>query len=160
MRIGIVGHAADKFTAETEAKARSIIQMIIDKERINQLSFVDPPGIVVVSGGCHLGGIDIWAEEVADELGVPKDIKRPTRLTWSGPGGFKERNLEAMLCEIVGSLMGLNVPLPATVATWWIEHEAKDRDRIKAMRAQKDHAKARLRRQIEEAQAELKALEG
>jgi hypothetical protein len=68
--------------------------------------------------------------------------------------------LEAMLCEIVGSLMGLNVPLPATVATWWIEHEAKDRDRLKAMRAQKDHAKARLRRQIEEAQAELKALEG
>lgn len=57
-----------------------------------------------------MSGVDIWAEEVAAELGLPTSIHAPTRLTWSGPGGFMERNLriahesDAVLVVVVDHL--------------------------------------------------------
>lgn len=58
MRIGIVGHEAAKFTPETERKAREIIQSFLEFKE-------DPSDEVesVVSGECHLGGVDIYARE-------------------------------------------------------------------------------------------------
>lgn len=79
MKVGIVGHAADKFTPDTEAKAREIIRTLLL-----------PEDAVLVSGHCHLGGIDIWSEEIAKELGRESRIYAPKRLSWSG--GYKERN--------------------------------------------------------------------
>ena len=80
MRIGIVGHEAKKFTPETEAKAREVISSFLS------------PGDILVSGGCHLGGIDIWAEEEADKLGLEKLIFLPAIQKWEG--GYKQRNLQ------------------------------------------------------------------
>lgn len=82
IKIGIVGHEAAKFTAETEAKAREIIRSIL----------TDSHADVMISGGCHLGGIDIWAEEEADKLGIAKQIFLPSVRRWEG--GFKQRNLK------------------------------------------------------------------
>jgi hypothetical protein len=79
-RIGIVGHETMKFTAETEAKAREIIRSLLSE------------GDILVSGGCHMGGIDIWAEEEADKLGLKKEIYLPKRMRWEG--GYKQRNLK------------------------------------------------------------------
>jgi len=79
--VGIVGHEAAKFTPETEAAAKKIIRDLLT-----------PEDAVLVSGGCHLGGIDIWAEEIADELGREKVIFRPEALRWGAPGGYRERN--------------------------------------------------------------------
>lgn len=81
MRIGIVGHAADKFTPVTEHQARAVIRGLLA-----------PLDTVLVSGGCHLGGVDIWAEEEARALGREALIFRPARLQWAG--GFRERNLQ------------------------------------------------------------------
>jgi len=80
-RIGIVGHEAAKFGFDTEVEAREIIRRILKHGE---------PGNVVVSGHCHLGGIDIWAEDEADRLGVEKLIFPPKSRSWSG--GFKKRN--------------------------------------------------------------------
>lgn len=80
MRVGIVGHEAKKFTAETEAKAKAVIRSLLS------------PGDILVSGGCHLGGIDIWAEEIADEMGLEKRIYLPATRRWEG--GYKQRNLK------------------------------------------------------------------
>lgn len=80
MRIGIVGHEARKFTAETERAARKIIRELLA-----------PKGTTLVSGRCHLGGIDVWAEEIADELGREKIIHVPRTLSWNT--GFRPRNL-------------------------------------------------------------------
>lgn len=82
MNVGIVGHEALKFTQETEAQARAIIRGILDHEGTDD---------VLVSGGCHLGGIDIWAEEEADRLGLRKIIHKPKSRSWST--GFKSRNI-------------------------------------------------------------------
>ena len=85
MKIGIAGSEAAKFTELGQARAKYAI--------IEAMSFLAPNSDdAVVSGHCHLGGIDIWAEEVADSLGYKKEIYPPADLTWSG--GFKPRNLQ------------------------------------------------------------------
>ncbi len=79
MRKGIVGHEKIKFTETTEKTARDIIALIMT------------PGDTLVSGHCHLGGVDIFAEEYADEMGYEKIIHKPRTKKWAT--GFKPRNL-------------------------------------------------------------------
>jgi hypothetical protein len=43
----------------------------------------------LVSGGCHLGGIDIWAVEEAQKIGKPYEEYLPVTKDWNG---FKARN--------------------------------------------------------------------
>lgn len=83
VRVGIVGHEAAKFTRATEAQARAIIRAIV----------LDG-ATLVVSGESPLGGIDAWAREEAQALGVPFLAYPPQTRQWDGPGGFKERNLQ------------------------------------------------------------------
>jgi hypothetical protein len=96
MVIGIVGSEAAKFTAETELKARAIICKLIEK------------ATHVVSGKCHLGGIDIWAIEEAKESGIPYTEYPPAELSWEK--GYKPRNnliarnSEAVYCITVRAL--------------------------------------------------------
>lgn len=88
MTVGIVGSEAAKFTPETEAKARRLIQQVLST------------ATRVVSGACHLGGIDQWAEEEAAKLGLPFTEFRPATRQWSG--GYKERNLKiAQFSDVV-----------------------------------------------------------
>lgn len=81
--LGIVGHAQEKFTPETEALARAAI-----REEIAAFG----PG-AIVSGRSPMGGVDIYAEEIAMELGLPTIIHAPKVKRWDGEGGYKERNL-------------------------------------------------------------------
>lgn len=81
MNIGIVGNEGAKFTNNMRLRARSIICNIIRTH----------PSCKIISGGCHLGGIDIWAEEIAYVHNVPTTIFKPKTLSWSG--GYKPRNL-------------------------------------------------------------------
>ena len=82
MIVGIVGHEASKFTAETEARARAYIRRV--------LSHKSTTG--AVSGACPLGGIDIWTREEAHALGVPFTEYPPRVNNWSH--GYKPRNLQ------------------------------------------------------------------
>lgn len=87
MRIGIVGSEAAKFTPETEVKAKELIHKIIygAADICNTIP-------IVVSGECHLGGIDIWAKEIALELNVGYVGYPPKKRSWEG--GYKQRNLQ------------------------------------------------------------------
>lgn len=80
MNVGIVGAEASKFTAVGCDQACEIITKLLE-----------PIDTVLVSGHCHLGGIDIWAEEIAQALGREMLIYPPKALKWEG--GYKERNL-------------------------------------------------------------------
>jgi len=75
MKVGIVGHAENKFTMVTRSRAMHVMVALLSN-----------PGDVLV-----LGGIDIWAEELADALGMPKIIHVPATHNWSD--GYKPRNL-------------------------------------------------------------------
>ncbi len=81
--IGIVGHAADKFTPETEKTARYHIRNAL-------ISTDNEETMVLISGGCHLGGIDIFAEEEADSMEIGMKIFLPKTLNWQG---YKARNI-------------------------------------------------------------------
>jgi len=81
MILGIVGHEAKKFTAKTEQTCREVIVHLLAHDVT-----------CVVSGGCHLGGVDIYAVEEAKKLGIPFIEHRPVTLQWSG--GYRERNIK------------------------------------------------------------------
>ena len=68
---------------------------------------------ILVSGGCHKGGIDIWAEDVARTLKINKYIFKPQVFQWSSINtldgktlqGYKDRNIKiAEKSDIVYSI--------------------------------------------------------
>jgi len=98
MKIGIVGNESAKFTTATEDQARLLI-----------LELLSVPGAELVSGHCHLGGIDIWAEECADALGLPKLIFPPAVRSWNE--GYKPRNIQiAQECDELHNILVRSYP--------------------------------------------------
>lgn len=67
--LGIVGHAAEKFTPTTERLARRAIDRAI--KALN-------PGRIV-SGGSPMGGVDRWAEDAARAAGIEMVVHLPER---------------------------------------------------------------------------------
>ena len=100
MKVGIVGHGRDKFTPETEAWAREQIRCIIERH----------PDAIIVSGHSPVGGIDIWAEEMARSLGREVDIKVPIQHSWDGEYGFKARNIDIAKSDIVYVILARELP--------------------------------------------------
>lgn len=82
MILGIVGSEAKKFTPVTEMLARRVIHDLIRTYKPE----------IVVSGGCHLGGIDEWAIEIAEGIGKKTEVYLPKNLRWND--GYKPRNIE------------------------------------------------------------------
>ena len=83
MKLGIVGSEAAKFTPPTERAARAAIRSMIERFGAD----------LVISGHSPLGGIDWWAIEEADKLGIPTREYLPRSNAWAAPGGFRDRNL-------------------------------------------------------------------
>lgn len=109
LHVGIVGHESAKFTAVGEVKAREIIRFLLS-----------PPNAVLVSGHCHLGGIDVWAEEEAIDLHRPASIWEPMVKSWESHqdaetglwlSGYKARNLKiAEQSDIVHCIVVRELP--------------------------------------------------
>lgn len=101
MKLGIVGAAAEKFTPESEARARRSIAALIEQWRPH----------AVVSGRSPMGGVDVWAEEEAVRLGVPLIIYPARHRRWGGDGGFRDRNLRiAQASDLVAVVVVRQVP--------------------------------------------------
>jgi hypothetical protein len=104
MILGIVGHEGKKFGTETEEQAREVIRAA--------LKHFNPTK--VVSGACHLGGVDVWAIQEAKAAGVPTQEFPPQVLRWDGAlvgkVGYKQRNLQiaaaadTVLCVVLKEL--------------------------------------------------------
>jgi hypothetical protein len=84
MILGIVGHAAEKFTKATERAAKEA--MLEAARRLGATA--------ISSGRSPMGGVDLWAEALAEYLRIPTRIFPSGSNQWGGPGGFKERNLQ------------------------------------------------------------------
>ncbi len=82
MVVGIVGSEAAKFTPKGEALARRLIKQLLKMKKAD----------TVCSGHCHLGGVDIFAEEIARELGLKTLIFPPKTKSWTF--GYRPRNLQ------------------------------------------------------------------
>lgn len=103
--IGIVGSAADKFTPESEQRARDAIEEIITRW--------DKHTTLIVSGHSPLGGVDIWAEKTAWALGYDFYPYTPVVHQWNPPGqyGYKKRNLDIAKSDIVYVVVPDSYPL-------------------------------------------------
>lgn len=119
--IGIVGAEAAKFTPEREHQARELIRAILYQQFVHGMT----------SGGCHLGGIDIWAEEEAKDLGVPQLIFKPKNLRWSG--GYRERNiLIAKECTELHNIVVASYPETYTGMRFSRCYHCTEQDHIKS----------------------------
>lgn len=103
MKLGIVGHEAKKFTPEAQELARQVIRRWIGTGEFD----------TVISGHSPLGGIDWWAVEEAEKLGLEVVEYAPTVNRWyglDGQIGFRERNLQiaensdVVICIVVRKL--------------------------------------------------------
>lgn len=84
MKIGIIGHGADKFTKKSAQEAKNLIRKILCAQK-------EMP--TLVSGHSPVGGVDIYAEEIAKGLTLALDLKIPKQKQWDAQYGFKQRNL-------------------------------------------------------------------
>lgn len=133
IRVAIVGSEGKYWTPRQRSKTIQKIKEIFDTEmKKDYMKNPDHCGwghsyLILVSGGCGSlgedvpqkfdGGVDVWAEIVADVLGIKKDIKYAQVMQWksvvvpfgideapaglSFEGGFKERNDEiARGCDV------------------------------------------------------------
>jgi hypothetical protein len=80
MILGIVGNAGDKFDEDSKEIACLCIRQLIDEHNPR----------LIISGACHLGGIDKWAVNIAGEMEIPFHEYNPEDLSWPS---FKKRNL-------------------------------------------------------------------
>lgn len=106
MKIAIVGAEESRWTEKQKEEA---------KFRIRQLLYVGNgpkwDRAVLVSGRCHRGGVDIWAEEIADELELEKEIYPAEVHRWmdmidissgSKLKGYRSRNIQiAEACDVL-----------------------------------------------------------
>jgi len=93
MKIGIVGNGEDKFTELGKLRAKLEIFKII----------VSHPNAKIVSGHSRMGGVDIWTEEISKLCGRESDldVKAPKTESWDGEYGYKARNIDIAISDIV-----------------------------------------------------------
>lgn len=82
MIVGIVGSEAAKFTPAGKDRAQTAILEILERTEAT----------AVVSGSCHLGGIDVWAAMVGAAMGIKVIEFPPKEQSWSF--GYKPRNIQ------------------------------------------------------------------
>jgi hypothetical protein len=120
VKVAIVGSELKYWTEKSETLAIMNIHNILVRHATSH-DFRDgdiwmPYEVTMVSGGCPKGGVDIWAEIIADELGIKKEIYRPEVNQWNdymetypcAPpnvrwlSGYKSRNLQiTKACDVL-----------------------------------------------------------
>jgi N-glycosidase YbiA len=118
VRLAVVGSAAHCFTPHSAVRARQRISLALWRLRPQ----------VVISGACPLGGVDIWAREVAGVFGYTVaggDFieHRPANLRWE-PDGYKDRN--AVIAADCSHLLRLRARANRTGGSAWTADRAED----------------------------------
>lgn len=121
LRVAICGSEEQYWKPEQRTQVVKKIVKIFRKHATNYNDGNAPEydyNMILISGGCPKGGVDIWAEIVADVLEIEKDIHRPEINQWESTfadfgddpnkssfrhlKGYKERNMEiAEICDIL-----------------------------------------------------------
>ena len=120
MKIGIVGSESIKFTHSGEIEARIAITKLL----------IDHKATEVISGGCHLGGIDKWAIEEAKNLGLKTTEYLPKFHGWEA---YKERNLQiANNSDIVYCITVKRLPTTYEGMKFQLCYHCKTNDHVKS----------------------------
>lgn len=150
MKIAIVGAQEYNWNKDQKEKAKAMIKAIfirvvlskdLTMKNLEQILYLpidefDFEDIVMISGHCPLGGVDIWAEDIADELGIKKEIYPPEVYQWNDKiskgsyvddvvelKGYRSRNIQiAEMCDI---LYCINPKGIRSGGTWTMEYAKK-----------------------------------
>lgn len=103
MKIGIVGSREKYWLPEQRKKAVKEIKKALFKHMRNLVggydTYPDKQSVMLVSGACPYGGVDIWAEVIADLYDIPKQIFPPTE---NRRAAFFARNIQiAEECDVI-----------------------------------------------------------
>ena len=118
MKIGIVGPSLPKWKSKEQIdKAKREIERILVEYNRNR------EDAILVSGHCPKGGVDTWAEIVADSLGVTKEIYPAEVNKWEDKNeafgfsawivkkGYKSRNIQiAEACDVLYCIVPHTAP--------------------------------------------------
>ena len=111
MKVAIVGAEESKwgtknFNEKPFFVKRKITQILHQHCEITESTW-DYSKVILVSGHCPRGGVDIWAEEVADELGIKKEIYPAPANQWDDKIEITHHNFDnASLTEVRQTLKG------------------------------------------------------
>lgn len=152
IKIGIVGPQEDKWTEEQQLKVENkILSILYSYAKHGASGIADYSNVRLVSGHCPKGGVDIWAEEMADSLGIKKEIFAPEVNQWNDKfsewiegsvdyahgtsgkwySGYKSRNIKiAKTCDILFCIVpSLNSNIYKYNLCWY--HESVEYDKGK-----------------------------
>jgi len=101
INIAIVGSSESHWTPDQKLKAMVAIKKILLYYNINE--------IILISGGCPKGGVDIYVETIVDSLRINKKIYKPEVNQWNDyvsqgihKKGYMSRNIQiASACDIL-----------------------------------------------------------
>lgn len=136
MIVGIVGAGQEKFTSETEQKAREIIRAILNSNYT----------ATITSGHSPVGGIDIFVEEEFYKNPTTGGlwIRDPIIKGWGTEGqyGYKARNIDIAKADTLISIVVKNYPPNYKFETW--ELKIKDKGCFHCEKAGRpfDHCKS------------------
>jgi hypothetical protein len=123
MKVAIVGPQEDKWLPYLKDRAKQVIEVILIQYQFER-------DLTIVSGGCPLGGVDIWAVELAKQRGINTDVIKPDVNQWEDRyateyenqyipvpilKGFKSRNIaiakdcDVLYCIVPNAMIGFNV---------------------------------------------------
>lgn len=120
MKLGIIGSEGAKFTDVTEAAARLLIDKLVSPDEVRE----------VISGACHLGGIDVWAIEVAKALGCSTREFPPKSLSWPH---YRARNIQiAEASDVIHVITLAELPPGWTGMRFDGCYHCKTRDHVKS----------------------------
>lgn len=80
-KIVIVGSEQKKWTKDKETICRALIHMLMEAQ----------PEALYISGECHLGGVDQWVKEIAQNLNKRYRGYPPKKNSWYY---YKKRNIQ------------------------------------------------------------------
>jgi len=89
VKVVIIGSEAKYWTLGGRERAYREIRKVLTHyaalvvSKTSEESYNDYSKIVLVSGGCPKGGVDLWAEAIASVLGVLMDIKESEVKQWN-----------------------------------------------------------------------------
>lgn len=120
-KVAIVGSREKHWTPEQ----RKIVIKKIKKALFENMTMIyghyesvrNKKSVALVSGACPWGGVDIWAEVVADLYDIPKIIFSPKSNNWES---YSERNLKiAEECDVLYCFQPKQKPKGG--GTWTLE---------------------------------------
>lgn len=146
MKIAIVGASESKWTKKQKEKAKFEIRKILitnwhTKKFIHGVLLPERKPILV-SGHCPKGGVDIWAEDIANELGIQTEIYSPEVNQWNDKDfyldfsagemvkkkGYRSRNIDiARACDI---LFDIEPKGKRSGGTWTMEYTKRLSKRV------------------------------